>query len=258
MKNRFDYIDALRGWAIIGVIVTHVSSIISYKGLLSPLTSIGGLGVQLFFLVSAFTIFYTLGRSQGKEKFVIRNFFIKRLMRIAPIYWLGIVVYTLVFGLESRGWLPGPEVWHYPLHFSFTNLLHPETPSSVVPGGWSISCEVIFYLICPLLFLLVKNQKQAFIFVLLSILSGILFLYLTSTYFLDSLSTEFGQKLSQQFFYRNIVSQLGCFSFGILLYYTLIDGKYDSLLSKKRYSLVLLLLGVICFGLIKFVSFEQK
>ena len=77
MRKRFDYIDALRGWAIFGVVITHVGSLIGYSGIFSPLIGRGGLGVQLFFMISAFTIFYSLDNSKDKERFPVGNFLSK-------------------------------------------------------------------------------------------------------------------------------------------------------------------------------------
>ncbi len=227
------------------IVITHVGSLIGYSGIFSPLIGRGGLGVQLFFMISAFTIFYSLDNSKDKERFPVGNFFIKRLFRIAPVYWLGILVYTLVFGLDSRGWLPGPELWHYPLHITFTNLFHPESPSSVVPGGWSISCEVIFYFLCPFLFALIKDVKSAIYFSLITVAGGIVFLKLTDAYLINEISKSFGQKLSEQYFYRSIISQIGCFSFGILFFHIVKSGKINRYLELVNFSRFLLFIGAI-------------
>jgi len=219
MTARLEFIDALRGWAILGVIVTHVGSIVSYDGLFSSLVSKSGYGVQLFFIVSAFTIFLTLDKARGRDRNLWSNFFIKRMFRIAPVYWSGIVLYTAVFGLHSRGWLPGPELWHFPMHFFFVNLLHPQTPSSVVPGGWSISCEVLFYTLCPLLFTWLTNLRKALFFSILSIGLGLLTLLMFKFLFREIFASMYGEKLAYQYFYRSIFTQLGCFSFGIVLFH---------------------------------------
>lgn len=97
MTGRLDFLDALRGWAILGVFITHCGSLVQYNGIFSPLVSQAGYGVQLFFMISAFTIFYTLDHAKNTEKSIYVNFYIKRLFRIAPIYWLGIILYTLFF-----------------------------------------------------------------------------------------------------------------------------------------------------------------
>jgi len=218
MKKRIEYIDALRGFAILGVIVCHVSTITRCPGLLGKVADLGAFGVQLFFVISAFTIFLTFGKSLGREQAPVRNFFIRRIFRIAPVYWLGIVLYASVYGNQTRGWTPGPDYWHYPLHVFLVNLVHPLTPSSVVPGGWSISCEMLFYLTVPLWFACIRSLKSAAVFVVLSSV-----LCPLAVHFLKALAaphmTSYPQGLVDQFFYRNILNQLPCFACGILLYY---------------------------------------
>jgi peptidoglycan/LPS O-acetylase OafA/YrhL len=164
VKNRLEYIDALRGWAIIGVILTHAAAITEIGGKVGRYALLGGYGVQLFFVVSAFTIFLTFDRGSRVERYPVANFFTRRLMRIVPVYWMGVLLYSCFYGLASRGWHEGPELWHVPVHLLLLNLLHPATLSSVVPGGWSISCEVLFYLTVPIWFALIKNRRSALLF----------------------------------------------------------------------------------------------
>ena len=168
-KNRYDYIDALRGLAIALVFVVHAGGRAGVDGVLKKVVSTGQYGVQLFFVISAFTIFLTLDRRQGREANLVQNFFIRRLFRILPVYWFGMVFYTILYGMESRSLLPGPELWHFVPNFFLVNLLHPDAMSSVVPGGWSISCEVLFYCMVPPLFLVITNTKRSIYFVMLTV-----------------------------------------------------------------------------------------
>ncbi|MBB4859615.1 peptidoglycan/LPS O-acetylase OafA/YrhL [Novosphingobium chloroacetimidivorans] len=207
--DRFAYIDALRGWAILGVIVTHAGSLTKLGGVPGRVVEFGGRGVQLFFIVSAFTIFLTYKRALERETFPTKNFFTRRLMRIVPMYWLGIVLYTAVYGLASRGWKDGPELWHYPLHLTLTNVLVPSATSSVVPGGWSISVEVLFYLTTPLWFWVVKSLRDAMAFTAASLVFGAIFI---------STGADAVPGIDQYWF-RSFPSQLPCFGFGMILYY---------------------------------------
>lgn len=98
---KYDYIDALRGWAILGVVLTHCN----YQQLPSIGVNImksGGNGVQLFFVVSACTLWLSL-TARKSEKGFISNFFIRRIFRIAPLYYLAIIYYLFQDGLGSNG-----------------------------------------------------------------------------------------------------------------------------------------------------------
>lgn len=216
IKQRFEYIDALRGWAIFGVIVAHAGSITKVVGIPGRIAAIGGSGVFLFFVISAFTIFYSLDKHSEQEN-KVRDFFIRRLFRIIPVYWMGIFLYTAVYGMQSRGWREGPELWHYPTHFLLVNVLHPLTSSSVVPGGWSISCEVLFYALVPFLYYRLKSTKEivVFLFICLTIIPMI-------SHQLDSMISpvifgDIDRKTLDTFWMRWLPSQLACFGFGILL-----------------------------------------
>jgi len=246
-KNRLDYIDALRGIAILGVFVVHSSggAGADVDGLLRKIASCGQYGVQLFFVISAYTILLSLDRRESNDKHLYSNFFIRRLFRIVPVYWFGMLLYTALYGLESRTTLPGPEPWHYFMHATLTNVLHPSTLSSVVPGGWSISLEVLFYLSIPFLFTLVTNLKRAAIFTAISVvLLPVINLLLSKVVgpFIRVDETV----LNYLFWYRFPLNQIGAFSFGFLLFYLLKDTKIQQLLSDKLLNGVLI--GSVIFS----------
>lgn len=70
-NNRVEFLDALRGIAIIMVIITHASSIVGVQGAISHVTGFMAYGVQLFFVVSAYTIFMTYTNSVDRGDVVI-------------------------------------------------------------------------------------------------------------------------------------------------------------------------------------------
>lgn len=93
--KKLDYIDALRGLAILGVIMVHTNQYGRSIGpnIFAKITAMGERGVQLFYLASAFTLFLSFKNRSRKEIFPIRNFFIRRFFRIAPMYYMGIFYY---------------------------------------------------------------------------------------------------------------------------------------------------------------------
>lgn len=238
-KERFTYIDALRGIAIAGVIITHVASICNIKGISQYFTNIGGMGVQLFFVISAFTIFYTLSRSDSDPN-QFKNFYIRRLFRIIPVYWMGIILYTAVYGMASRGWREGPELWHYPYHIFLINIFHPLTSSSVVPGGWSISCEVMFYLMVPLLYKYIYTNKKIAYMMIFAVVALPVANYLLKKYTANTLFAGYESSVVNNFFYRWIPNQFACFGFGMILFKIYQDGTYTKYISQKSINLTLL------------------
>ena len=158
----FPFIDALRGYAILGVIVTHCAQHVSnLAGPLRSLTDRGGYGVQLFFIVSAVTLI-----SSWRERMDgIGPFFIRRLFRIAPMFWLAIPLY-LFFGESYRReyWAPdGISLSRIIETLFFVNGWHPQSINSVVPGGWSIAVEMTFYLLFPLFVRYIRTLVHAIV-----------------------------------------------------------------------------------------------
>ena len=108
-------------------------------------------------MVSAFTIFMTLERAWSREPAVVRSFYIRRILRIVPMFWVGIVLYAFAPGREHyyQDWNMGFS--YYFLTAVLQHGWHPNYINSVVPGGWTIAVEATFYIIAPLLFVWIKN-----------------------------------------------------------------------------------------------------
>src|ERR1700728_3193398 len=102
------WIDALRGWAFLGVLGCHVSQRVgdTLPHWLGFWAANGRFGVQLFYIVSCLTLFMSLDSRSRREERPISAFFIRRLFRIAPLFWLAIIFYTFVLARESTAWAP--------------------------------------------------------------------------------------------------------------------------------------------------------
>jgi peptidoglycan/LPS O-acetylase OafA/YrhL len=117
-------------------------------------------GVSLFFVLSGFLIAYKYNDRQQMQRFQYGDYISLRLARIFPLYWLIILVSYIDWGFPSP----------YKTFISFT-LLHGFSAIHNLEGisqAWSLTVEMSFYLLAPLLFILLnKKVWKAFLLLLL-------------------------------------------------------------------------------------------
>lgn len=212
IRNRLDYINSLRGVAVLMVIFTHAPLYIKTPLLGDGLRSViadASRGVQLFYVLSAFTLFYSLNARQGEDKHRWVDFFMRRLFRIGPLWWLSIGGYLL---LRSQ------------YNFSFTNILcnlffvhgfHPQFINSIVIGGWSIAVEMTFYLLIPLFFRICANLSHTVI--------AFFWIYLGSRLLSWALASQYPEtKQWKEFLFFYLPNQLPVFLLGFMLFHIVI------------------------------------
>lgn len=224
--NQYKFIDALRGLAILLVIATHVASIARPSFPTLRLIAVNGaFGVQLFYIVSSLTLFLSAHQRNQIEKRPTLNFFIRRVFRIVPLYYLAIVIYTLKNGTGPNYWAPnGISWWQYGLTLLFLHGWHPEAINAIIPLGWSIAIEMTFYPFIPLLYRKINDTGKALLLILGSL---ILQLVLVAVYkpFLLQYVTGY---IVQVYFYLWFFAQLPIFGLGILAYQILRNHKPEN------------------------------
>jgi len=98
-------LNGLRAFAALSVVFAHISQKgIAEFGLLKILAyPIADFGVTLFFVISGFLITYLLLMELNKNKDIdIKKFYIRRILRIWPIYYLFIVICIGTFVILGR------------------------------------------------------------------------------------------------------------------------------------------------------------
>ena len=217
---RYDFLDALRGWAVLGVLATHcaVHSGSGAAGIGTARTC--RYGVQLFFVVSAFTIFLTLDRAREQGPTDWMGFYLRRFFRVLPMFWVGLLLYAFVPGRD-------PEygaIRYTPLDYGLTALLqhgwHPSLVNALVPGGWSIAAEGAFYLAVPLCHRFVRGWQGAVWLLLGSLaLSEAANRLLGLAYFRHLIFAEVSREAVGSFGYAWLPTQFPVFACGILAYF---------------------------------------
>ena len=104
----------------------------------------GNAGVDFFFVLSGFIIYYVHHRDIGKPAQLNRYVF-RRVTRIYPIYWAVTLLGIAVF-VAKRDWADlGP------LHVVASFLLVPESQDPIVGVAWTLCHEVLFYAVFAIL-----------------------------------------------------------------------------------------------------------
>ncbi len=186
MKNKtfFPHLDALRFFAFFAVFLHHALISLGYynpnptfKFIKKNFLSNGSLGVSFFFVLSGFLITYLL--LEEKEHFGkidIKKFYMRRILRIWPLYFLIVLLSLFIFPLFKDS-VPA----NFPIRFN-TDELNPwlyvgfagnfdylrNGISNVLIGIlWSVSIEEQFYLFWPLIIALIPRKKLLFSFLLI-------------------------------------------------------------------------------------------
>ena len=160
---RIPELDGLRGLAILSVLLFHlVSNSIpaGSRGLLGGVASIfrlGWSGVDLFFVLSGFLIGGILLDSKNSPRY-FPTFYMRRLHRIIPIYFLWIMLFAVLVFVASR-WLPlslglaseKPRVILVYLLFlqNLVNFRHSDFALFWLAPLWSLAVEEQVYLLAP-------------------------------------------------------------------------------------------------------------
>jgi exopolysaccharide production protein ExoZ len=221
--RRNQSLDLLRGAAIWLVVLAHCADVTEsvVPGLASFVADRAQMGVQLFFIVSGYTMMLTYGDSGSLG--AVRSFYIRRIFRIIPLFWIAILFYLLITKGEGiTMWAPGGVsardvvLTVLCLHWSSVTAFN-----SVVPGGWSIAVEMQFYLLFPLIIHLFRRPNGAIRCYALIALVSVAAQFAADRYLVPQLAAALpkGQSyLAEGFFYCLLPRQLICFGFGILLY----------------------------------------
>jgi exopolysaccharide production protein ExoZ len=113
--------------------------------------SFGAYGVDIFFFISGFIMAITMIREPDYEEF-----FKKRLLRIYPMFFLGII-FSVAMGLTGLSPLPEKFSFNFTLFKIFDDS--GEINEMYLPCSWTLYYEMFFYFICACCLWLFKSYK---------------------------------------------------------------------------------------------------
>ena len=164
----FEGLNALRFVAAYLVVMYHAEDIRSKYDLFSlkehSIFHNGGLAVTFFFVLSGFLITYLLMLERKKTgRISIRKFYLRRVLRIWPLYFLLVLIGTLivpfVLGMinyeHDFPYTFGEVIWYYVFFMPFmVNIFY---GNHLIEPLWSIGVEELFYIMWAPLFKFFKK-----------------------------------------------------------------------------------------------------
>jgi peptidoglycan/LPS O-acetylase OafA/YrhL len=148
-QKRFGSLDGLRALSIVAVIWHHTQPQ-WFAG--TPLAYAGSEGVTLFFAISGFLITTLLLRERQRNgRIDLAAFYVRRSLRIFPLYYTVLLVYVLAVFLFERDTAPGRAFFDNLGYFlTYTsNLFVQLTDRVIFYFSWSLAAEEQFYLLWP-------------------------------------------------------------------------------------------------------------
>jgi peptidoglycan/LPS O-acetylase OafA/YrhL len=161
-SNRLDFLDGLRGVAVGLVLLQHIGELTvpAIDRFTSTTMQLGQFGVMVFFLCSGFIIPASLerGRRRPGRGPALRAFWISRVFRLYPLYWLSLAAAGLLVAvgryvpeqaLTPGDWLANTAMLQLPAGAPHALGLY-----------WTLAFEMLFYLAVSGLFLLGWHRRS--------------------------------------------------------------------------------------------------
>lgn len=142
---RIPSMDGLRAISVLFVITSHSNHLIK------DYIDIGNIGVRMFFIISSYLITGILFRDAINQRFNLRKFYFKRIMRTFPAFYFYLVIVGVF--LILMGMFDWSQFWRAPVYLE---NYHPRnewtTLQWFVGHSWSLAVEEQFYLLIAALF----------------------------------------------------------------------------------------------------------
>ena len=259
--NTIKNLDMFRGIAALMVLLFHFYTFYS-KELLKiseyfSILSIGHIGVDLFFVLSGFLITLSLWNSKN-----FSHFFLKRVKRIAPLA----IGTTLVFWGIQNNIVNFSEISLYSFadlfsHLFFINGFFPEFYSTINPVTWSISIEMAFYLLLPIVWIVFAKKNMKKFFTVFSVLVFLSFLYRVFLFYYFQENPEIDSHL-KIIYSEQLWGRLDQFFIGIVLAYLYTKNNIKNTFKTQLQSIIstktVLYSSVIALFISSYLFFEYQ
>jgi peptidoglycan/LPS O-acetylase OafA/YrhL len=181
----FPSLDGLRAFSIIAVIGFHVLHPPA------PFFAHGNLGVDLFFAISGVLITSLLLRERDSAgQISLYNFYIRRSLRIFPLYYAVLTVYVVSTALVERDTARSQLFFsNLPAYLTYTSnwfVRLSTTTTTIFYFAWSLATEEQFYVCWPSIVRFSRNRIVPVAVMLLAMLTGEAVRYAASEGWVDN------------------------------------------------------------------------
>lgn len=179
----FPGLNGLRFFSALAVVITHIELTKDKFGFENYwdnilIHNLGIIGVSFFFVLSGFLITYLMLVEKSKfGKISIKNFYIRRVLRIWPLYFLILILgFFILPNFTSIPYFSENFTINFSENLVFYLLILPNIAFSIYPAvpligqSWSIGVEEQFYLIWPLFFTFIKSFSIKLLLILLALI----------------------------------------------------------------------------------------
>jgi peptidoglycan/LPS O-acetylase OafA/YrhL len=178
LRGHLPALDGVRGLAILMVLLVHfVGNMLPTTGIeraIVLVTGYGSYGVDLFFVLSGFLITGILYDARNEPHY-FPNFYMRRLLRIFPLYYGVLALLFLVVPLvpllqgATLDHLVERQAWAWLYAVNIRVAMDGEWSLSYINHFWSLAVEEHFYFFWPLVVFLLARRPQALIAVSLAV-----------------------------------------------------------------------------------------
>lgn len=186
MNSRVKEMDGLRGIAVVLVMALHIFNraneftkhpVLTF---ISDMTTIGWIGVDIFFVLSGYLITSILLKARERQ-YYFRNFYIRRILRIVPLYYVTMLIaFFILIPVKTPDFVDKiPQLIPFQILY-LQNWLNIEPMAQTTPFiwvTWSLAIEEQFYLIWPSIIYFLKREtlvKFSIVYIFVSAISRII------------------------------------------------------------------------------------